>query len=51
MVLARMIGLVSEESNEGEHNKELKKLQIEQNVQINKIRLHDEEELLDKVIP
>ena len=37
MVLARTIGLASEESNEREHNKELQEPQIKQNVQINKI--------------
>ena len=51
MVLARMIGLASEESNEGERNKEPKGSQMEQNIQINKIQLHDEEELLDEAIP
>ena len=51
MVLARTIGLASEESNEGECNKDPKGSQTGQNVQINKIQLHDEEELLDKAIP
>ena len=51
MVLARMIGLASEESNETKHNKGLNEPQTKPNVQINKIQLHDEEELLDKVIP
>ena len=51
MVLARMIGLANEESNKRENNKEPKEPQIEQNVQINKIQWHDEEELLDEVIP
>ena len=34
MVLARTIGLTSEESNKGERNKELKEPQIGQNIQI-----------------
>ena len=51
MVLARIIGLASEESNKGECNKEPKGSQMGQKVQINKIQLHDEEELLDEVIP
>ena len=50
MVLARMIGLASEESNEGECNMELQEPQTRQNIQINKIQLHDEEELFDEVI-
>ena len=50
MVLARMIGLDSEESNKGEHNMELQAPQTGQNIQINKIQLHDEEELLDEAI-
>ena len=51
MALARIIGLTSEESNKGECIKELNEPQIEQNMQISKIQLHNEEELLDKVIP
>ena len=51
MALVRMIGLANKESKKREHNKELNKPQIEQNIQINKIWLHDEEELLDKVTP
>ena len=50
MVLARMIGLTSEESNEGECNKELKEPQTKLNKKINKIQLHEEDELLDKVV-
>ena len=51
MVLARTIGLASEESNKGGCNMELQEPQMGQNVQINKIQLHDEEELLDEAIP
>ena len=51
MILARRIGLASEESNEREHNKGIKEPQIGQNIKINKIQLHDEEELLDEVVP
>ena len=50
-LLARKIGLANEESNEIECNRELKEPQTELNVQINKIQLHDEEDLLDKVLP
>ena len=51
MVLAKMIGLAHEESNKGGHNMEFQEPQTGQNVQINKIQFHDEEELLDEVIP
>ena len=51
MVLAKTIGLASEESNKGECNKELEGSQTRQNIQISKIQLHNEEQLLDKVVP
>ena len=51
MVLTKMIGLTHEESNKGGRNMELQEPKTGQNVQINKIRLHDEEELLDEVVP
>ena len=51
MVLTKMIGLTHEQSNEGGRNMELQEPQTGQNVPINKIRLHDEEELLDEAIP
>ena len=43
MVLAKMIGLAHEESNKEGRNMEFQEPQIGQNVQSNKIRLHDEE--------
>ena len=51
MVLARSIGLASEKPNVRECNKAFKESLIGQNIQINKIQLHDEEELVDKVVP
>ena len=51
MVLAKKIGQTNEESNEIECNTKLNVPQIEQNIQVNKIQLHDEKELLDEVIP
>ena len=50
MVLAKTFGLAHEESNKEGCNMEFQEPQTGQNVQINKIRLHDEA-LLDKVVP
>ena len=45
------LGLANNESNKGEYNKGLKEPQMGLNANINKIQLHKEEELLDKVVP